>query len=272
MRNFSFTIYNLSLKKMGKVRQRFLGIDEIEEQQKKEQKERAERKKMDAGEESQEEVQETAEAPKKLKKTATSTRGKKHGSKYEKAQSQIDEAKEYSIAEAVELLKKVSFAKFDESVELHLNVSGEGMKGEVSLPHSTGRTVRVVVLDDAVLKEIEDGNINFDVLIAHPSQMPKIAKFARTLGPKGLMPNPKAGTVSTDPEAAAEKFKKGSIRWKSESKAPIVHQMIGKLSAEPTQIAENAQAFIDSVGAKNITSAYISASMTPSVKLLMQSA
>lgn len=258
---------------MGKVRQRFLGIEEIEEQQKQEQKERAERKKMETGDDvSVDESHEEAEtAPKAKKAAATSSRGKKHGAKYEKALSQIDQSKQYEITEAVELVKKVSFAKFDESIELHLNVASEGLKGEVSLPHSTGRTVRVVVLDDAVMKEIEDGNINFDVLVAHPSQMPKIAKFARTLGPKGLMPNPKAGTVSTDPEGAAEKFKKGSIRWKSESKAPIIHQMIAKKSADTKEIVKNAQAFIDSVGLKNITSAFISASMTPSVKLKLQS-
>ncbi len=263
---------------MGKVRQRFLGIDEIEEQQKKEQKERAEQKKMEAkaahddSDESQVKAEEVENEPKKKKsKKAEVVSSKKHGSKYEKAKASFDGTKEMNIEEAVALLKKIAFAKFDESVELHINVSEEGLRGEVSLPHSTGRTVRVAVLNDAILEELEAGTINFDILVAHPSQMSKLAKYARTLGPKGLMPNPKAGTVSTDPEAAAEKFKLGSIRWKSESKATIVHQMIGKLSAEPKQIEENAVAFIASVGPKNITSAFISATMTPSVKLSIQS-
>ncbi|MBP9691262.1 hypothetical protein KBD81_04250 [Candidatus Woesebacteria bacterium] len=265
---------------MGKVRQRFLGIDEIEEQQKKEQKERAEQKKMEAkaAPKDQDETEPEAEVAaeekvtkkKKAKKEAVVST-KKHGSKYEKAKASFDATKEFDIAEAVALVKKIAFAKFDESVELHINVDKEGLRGEVSLPHSTGRTVRVAILNDAVLEELEGGTINFDILVAHPSQMSKLAKYARTLGPKGMMPNPKAGTVSTDPEAAAAKFKLGSIRWKSESKAMVVHQMIGKLSAEPIQIEENATAFIASVGPNNITSAYISATMTPSVKLSIQS-
>ena len=258
---------------MGKVRTRFFGIDEIEEQQKKEQKERAERKKT---EQSSEEVAEDTEAQqketkKKQKKIVPSIAARKHGKKFADARKKINPKTSYKLPDAIELLKKVSFAKFDESVELHLNLFKEGLRGEVSLPHSTGRTVRVVVLDDAVLKDIENGTIEFDVLIAHPSQMPKIAKFARTLGPKGLMPNPKAGTVSAEPEKTAEKFKKGSLRWKSESKAPLIHQMIAKLSAEPSQIEENATAFMESVGYKNIKDAYIAATMTPSIKLEIQS-
>lgn len=258
---------------MGKVRTRFLGIDEIEEQQKKVQKERAERKKMEHEPEEAEEVTEPQEKEnkKKQKKTVSTVASRKHGKKFAEARKKIDPKKEYTLTDAIELLKKVSFAKFDESVELHLNVLKEGLRGEVSLPHTTGRAIRVVVLDDAVLNDIENGNIEFDVLIAHPSQMPKIAKFARVLGPKGLMPNPKAGTVSTEPEKTAEKFKKGSLRWKTESKAPIIHQMISKLSADTSQIEENAKAFMESVGYKNIKDAFIAATMTPGVKLEIQS-
>ena len=257
---------------MGKVRTRFLGIDEIEEQQKKEAKERAERKKMEHDEETEETTEETEkETKKKQKKAVHAVSARKHGKKFAEARKKVDPKQAYKLTDAIELLKKVSFAKFDESVELHVNVLKEGMRGEVNLPHATGRTVRVVVLDDAVLTDIADGKIEFDVLIAHPSQMPKIAKFARVLGPKGLMPNPKAGTVSTEPEKTAEKFKKGSLRWKTESKAPIIHQMIAKLSAETSQIEENATAFLESVGYKNIKEAYIAATMTPSVKLEIQS-
>ncbi len=258
---------------MGKVRTRFLGIDEIEEQQKKEQKERAERKKMESGAENEEENidEQKADKKKKSKKSVPVSSAKKHGDKYAKAKKQVDPKAVYKLTDAIELLKKISFAKFDESVELHLNVLKDGMRGEVSLPHSTGRTVRVAILDDAVLKEIENGKIEFDILIAHPSQMPKIAKYARVLGPKGLMPNPKAGTVSPEPEKAAEKFQKGSVRWKTESKAPIIHQMIGKLSAENAKLEENAKAFMESVGYKNIKDAYIAATMTPSLKLELAS-
>ncbi len=257
---------------MGKVRTRFLGIDEIEEQQKKEAKERAERKKLEHADEPEEESEEAEkETKKKQKKTAPAVSARKHGKKFAEARKKVDPKQSYKLTDAIELLKKVSFAKFDESVELHINVLKDGLRGEVSLPHATGRTVRVAVLDDAILKDIENGTIEFDVLIAHPSQMPKIAKFARVLGPKGLMPNPKAGTVSTEPEKTAEKFKKGSLRWKAEAKAPIIHQMVAKLSFETSQIEDNAKAFMESVGYKNIKEAYIAATMTPSVKLEIQS-
>jgi len=254
---------------MGKVRTRFLGIDEIEVQQKKEQKERAELKKIeskDTQKEAPEVEEKKVEKKSKVKKVISSSQ-KKHGSKHQKARTQVDERKEYELGEAIALLKKLTFAKFDETVELHLNMEKDGIRGEVSLPHATGKVIRVLVLDDKVLKDIEDGTINFDVLVAHPSQMPKIAKYARTLGPKGLMPNPKAGTVSTDPEAAAEKFKTGSLRWKTEPKAPIIHQMIGKISADAAHLEENASAFLTAVGTHNILSGFIAATMTPSIKL-----
>ena len=97
----------------------------------------------------------------------------------------------------------------------------------------------------------------------------KYEQFAKILGPKGLMPNPKTGTVSTEPDKVAEKFRNGSTRWKSESKFPIIHQIIGKKSLDNKAIIENIKAFIESVGVKNITSAYIAGSMTPSVQIVV---
>lgn len=254
---------------MGKIRTRFIGIEEIEEQQKKEQKEKASKKRIVKTDvEGENKNIETSRKEDNSKKVTKKT--KQRGSKYQKAKAKIDQNKEYSLQDAVELLKKVSFAGFDESVELHVNVESEGMRGEVSLPHSTGKVKKVAVLDDKILKDIESGEINFDILIATPAQMPKLAKYARILGPKGLMPNPKAGTISSEPNEVAKKFEKGAIRWKSESKMPIIHQTISKLSAETKDIVENAQAFIDSVGSKKIKTVFISATMTPSVRIALQ--
>src|SRR4030067_3160480 len=95
--------------------------------------------------------------------------------------------------------------------------------------------------------------------------MPRLAKQAKVLGPKGLMPNPKAGTISDKPEEVAKKFLKGSIRWKTEAKAPLIHQMIGKISFEDKMLADNALAFLTSIGKNHILSAYIKTTMSPSV-------
>lgn len=256
---------------MGKIRTRFIGIEEIEKQQKEDQKKRSSEKKVEKGEEenqNQEVKVETSnkKSKKKDKKLNVHVRGKK----YQEALKKIDEKKEYQLQEAVETLKKIAFAKFEESVELHINVLNEGLRGEIELPHSTGKTVRVAIVSDTLLETIDKGIIDFDILIAHPSFMPKLAKYAKTLGPKGLMPNPKAGTISPNPEEAAKKFEKGMLRWKAESKFPIVHQLIGKLPHETNALVENATAFLNSVGRKNIKNAFIKSTMSPSLKLNLE--
>jgi len=124
-----------------------------------------------------------------------------------------------------------------------------------------------VIVDDKVIENIGDGKLDFDVLISHPSYMSKLAKFARTLGPKGLMPNPKAGTISTEPEIAAKKFMAGSVNWKNEPKFPLIHQMVGKISLGSKEIAENISALIKSVDTKKIISVHIASTMTPGLKI-----
>lgn len=284
---------------MGKVKTRTLGNEEVEKEQKAEQKRRSAEKKASKktedgkikvqgmkGGERMKQVEVGDEAMAKMAKaqkildqkpdSVEATRGKDkakkikvkvRGKKYQKVKKLVDTKKMYSIKDAVNLLKKLKFAKFDESVELHLNVDVEGLKGEVELPHATGKTTKVRIVDDKVLEEIEKGKLDFDILITHPQYMPKLAKFAKVLGPKGLMPNPKAGTISPKPEEVAKKFSKGAIRWKTEPKAPIIHQMIGKISLEEKAIGENASAFLAVVGKAHIHSAFIKTTMSPSVKL-----
>ena len=263
---------------MGKIRTKIIGDENLEKKQKQEAKLRAEAKKIAKKAEKVEkksDVKEVAEEKKdkkpeeKIKKRKSTKKQISTGrsEKYKAALKKIDKKKIYTIKDAVKTLKAISYAKFDESVELHLNTLETGLKGEVTLPHSTGKTVKVAIVDDALLEKIDKGQIDFDVLISHPSFMAKLAKYARVLGPKGLMPNPKAGTIGPEPEKLAEKFKKGSIRWKTEAKAPIIHQMIGKLSAEDKVLIENASAFISSVEAKNITKGFLTATMTPSLQI-----
>ena len=274
---------------MGKIRTRILGLEEVEQKQKKEQKEKAAEKKkirapglkggermvaVEVGEKEVEKMEkakkilETAEKKeeKKQRKIKLKTRGKN----YQQAKNQIDKNKLYSIKEAISLLKKIKYTKFDESVELHLNVDKAGLKGEIELPYSTGKKMQVVIVDDKILSEIEKGQINFDVLIAHPSFMPKLVKFARILGPKGLMPNPKNGTISPNPQEAAKKFQKGLLHWKTESKFPLIHQMLGKISQKEEELEENIKAFLKAVGLAHIKAAFLKTTMSPSVRLNLE--
>jgi len=259
---------------MGKIKARLIGDLEIEQKQKEEQKRKAQEKKLKKKAEPKK-VNEEENKKSEVKKlsaleTKSALKNKKQGKKYQTAKAKIEAGKFYSLEEAVSLLKKINFTKFDSSVELHLNVDSVGLKGEVSLPYSIGKKLRVAILDDALLAEIEQGQINFDVLIAHPAFMPKLAKYARLLGPKGLMPNPKAGTVSSEPEKVAAKFAQGVIRWKTEAKYPLIHQLVAKLSADEKNIVANIKEFIKSVGKNHIKKAFIKSTMSPALKINLE--
>lgn len=270
---------------MGKVKPRSLGLEEVEEKQKKKQKEKAEEKKMlkkakkpsfaeaspDAkamGDKSADKVVKKTSFAKALKVKPKEVKVKSRGKKYKEAIKLIDKTKLYSVETAVSILKKIKITKFDESVELHFVVDETGLKGEVELPHSTGKVLRIAVVDDKILADLEKGKIAFDILITHPSFMPKLAKFAKVLGPKGLMPNPKAGTISPKPEEVVKKFERGVLRWKTEVKFPLIHQMIGKISFEEKKLIENAKKLINSVTTNHIIKAYMKSTMSPSIKII----
>ncbi|MEK7523243.1 MAG: hypothetical protein AAB569_06665 [Patescibacteria group bacterium] len=259
---------------MGKVKPRLIGDTEIEEKQKKEQKAKSMEKKMLKKDvKSDEKIvgverdRPAVNIEKKEKKVIKSKTSTAKGKKYLEAKKMIENNKFYSLKNAVAILKMMKLVKFDQSVELHFTVDKTCLKGEVELPFSTGKIVRVKVVDDSVLSDLEKGKIEFDVLVTHPSFMPKLAKFAKVLGPKGLMPNPKAGTVSTKPEEIVKKFEKGMLRWKTEAKFPLIHQMIGKISNEEKNLIANAEKFIEAVGKSHIQNAFIKTTMSPSVKL-----
>jgi large subunit ribosomal protein L1 len=176
--------------------------------------------------------------------------------------------------EGVSLLLSLPKARFDETVELHVNTT-EKINGTVQLPHGSGKTVRVATLApssdpqgaEALLKEIESGKISFDVLIATPDAMPKLARVAKVLGPKGLMPNPKNGTVTPNVADAKAKFAGGQLSFKTESKSPIVHIALGKLSFGKEKLSENIQSVIAAMDATKVTSIYLKSTMSPSIKL-----
>lgn len=250
-----------------------IGLEEVEKEQKKEQKSRAKDKKVSKKETrnskqetkiKEQDVKSEVKEETKRKKVA---KARVRGLKYRKAKDQILKDKSYSLPEAILLLKQIKYAKFDESVELHMNTTDSGLRGEITLPHPTGKSTRAVIVDDKLIDSIAAGKIEFDILVSHPSYMPKLAKFAKILGPRGLMPNPKTGTISVKPEEVVKKFQGGQIRWKGEAKSPLIHQMIGKISADDKALIENAQAFIQAVGTGKIKQAFIKTTMSPSLKI-----
>jgi large subunit ribosomal protein L1 len=275
---------------MGKIRIKTLGDEEQEKEQKKKQQQRAEAKKVeatkkDAEEKTDEAVKETAapaeeETPKedkraKKKEKFAGKKTQKHSTKYLSVSEVIDRNKKYKLAEAVAILPKLQRAKFDKTVELHINTIDKGISGNVTLPHGTGKATRVVIANQSedakavedLVKKIEGGQIEFDILIATPDTMPKLAKVARILGPKGLMPNPKNGTVTPKPQEIAKKFEGGQMNFKTEAKFPLLHMPVGKVSFGDKKLEENVKAAIQAISTKNIKTVTIKSTMSPGIKL-----
>jgi large subunit ribosomal protein L1 len=274
---------------MGKIRIKTLGDEEQEKVDTKKAQARAEAKKAReeaearrAAAEGTQEVKvvekpvEKEEEPKKkveIKKATTSK--KKKSNSYQKALTLIDKTKTYKLAEALPLLEKMKRTKFDETVELHVNTVEKGISGSLTLPHGTGKATRVIIADvtqdekavDDLIKNIESGKIEFDVLVATPSTMPKLAKVARVLGPRGLMPNPKNGTVTPKPEDVAKKFTGGQFNYKTEAKFPILHLSVGKLSFGDKKLEENITTAVKAIQTKNIRSVTLKSTMSPGIKL-----
>ncbi len=214
--------------------------------------------------------QETSEKKKKEKKARV------RSNRYKEVAGMVDKKKLYPLTEAITLVKKTSLTKFDGTVELHINLNPMSLgdtkgdyRGTVSLPHGTGKEVRVAIADDAILAKIESGTIDFDVLVAHPSMMPKLAKLAKTLGPKGLMPNPKNGTVSPTPEKRAKELAHGQVNFKAEPGNPIIHMGVGKVSFDEKKLAENIQAILTSIGMPKISRVTLASTMGPGIKVAL---
>lgn len=187
--------------------------------------------------------------------------------KYLEAKAKVDNSKTYSIPEAVKLVKETSYSKFDGSVELHLLVKKAGISANVALPHFAGKEKKIEVASDETIKKLAGGKIDFDALLATPEMMPKLVPYARILGPKGLMPNPKTGTLIKTARDA-EKFSGNTLNLKTEKDAPLIHTTIGKVSQAGKELVENIEAVLASLGGtKQIVRVYAKASMGPSVKL-----
>lgn len=242
-------------------------------------------------------VSEEAKEKPKVEQKPPRTRAERAGKKYREAAKQIEKSKTYTLAEAVDLASKTSPTKFDGTVELHINLAvdpkqaDQNVRDMVSLPHGRGKSLKVAVLaegdealkakkagadmagSDTLLSALDKEQIDFDVLISVPALMPRLGKYAKLLGPRGLMPNPKSGTVTTDVARAVKEAKAGRVEYRVDESG-IVHLGIGKVSFGPQKLLENAQAVVSSVRAAKppsvkgayIKSTYVASTMGPSIK------
>lgn len=240
---------------------------------------------------------EAEENKKRGPKPVTRPLAERRGKKYQEVAKKIETGKVYGVAEALDLATQTSTTKFDSSVEMHVRLgvdprqADQNIRATVSLPHGTGKDVRVAVFapesehaaakkagadvigDEDFTKQLDKETIDFDVLVATPQYMPKLGKYARLLGPRGLMPNPKSGTVAADVAKAVTEAKAGKVEYRVDKQA-IVHLSIGKVSFGADKLADNAKTFIDSLQAQKpssikgvyVHSATVTTTMGPGIK------
>ncbi len=222
----------------------------------------------------------------------------RRGKNYRNVAGKVDQTKVYSLKDALELAVQTNPAKFDASVEIHVRMgvdprqADQNIRATVSLPHGTGKKIRVAVFapeadaaaakkagadiagDEDFTKLLDKGEIDFDVLIATPAYMPRLGKYARLLGPKGLMPNPKSGTVATDVSKAVVEAKAGKVEYRVDKQATI-HLSIGKVSFGAKKLEDNAKAFFNSLQSQKpsslksnyVKSTAIATTMGPGIKV-----
>ena len=226
------------------------------------------------------------------------SRLERRGKSYRSVAEHVEAGKVYSLAEALEVATKTNPSKFDASVEIHVRLgvdprqADQNIRSTVVLPNGSGKSVRVAVFapesdhaaakaagadvvgDETFIKQLDKEDLNFDVLVATPQYMPKLGKYARLLGPRGLMPNPKSGTVATDVAKAVTEAKAGKVEYRVDKQA-IVHLSIGKVSFGAAKLEQNARAFFDSLQSQKPTSlksafvksTNISTTMGPGIKV-----
>ena len=242
-------------------------------------------------------AEKAAEPEKKVgPKPVTRSRLERRGKNYRKANEKVEKGKAYSLEEAIKLAIETSPVKFDATLEMHFRLgvdprqADQNIRATVTLPAGTGKDVRVAVFapldlaktakaagadiaeDEEFTKRLDKEQLDFDVLISTPQYMPKLGKYARLLGPKGLMPNPKAGTVTTDIEKAVKEAKAGKIEYRVDKQA-IVHVGLGKVSFGADKLMENVNAFVESLKSQKpasikgqyVKSVYVSTTMGPSI-------
>jgi large subunit ribosomal protein L1 len=239
--------------------------------------------------EAKKEVKETTKGKKAEKKSKRATKkeaAKKsnRSEKYKKASEEAEKSKRYTVTEAVERTKKGSYSKFDGTLEVHMNTNNKNMRGLVSLPFASGKKLTVlafgkdasesgadIVGDDEKISSIQKGKVDFDVVVTTADWMPKLAKIAAILGPRGLMPNPKSGTITTDLKKAVTDIQSGKVEYKTDRNAQTMHLSIGKVSQSSEEIVANVKTLVNSIGKTRIKKVVLAPTMGPGVKVDMNS-
>ncbi len=222
-------------------------------------------------------------------------KAKPRSKKYQEAIKDLDRSKTYPLTEAVEMVKKLNYAKFNATLEAHINTAALGLRGLVSLPYASGKKLRILAFgkgadqsgatffgSDEIIEEINKGKVNFDLVVTTPEWMPKLAKVARILGPRGLMPNPKNGTITSTEDGlkkAVEGFQSGKTEYeqsskqvyKTESKAPVIHLGLGKLDQPTEELSANIKTLLQTIGKTKVKKVSLSPTMGPSVKVDLSS-
>lgn len=283
---------------MGKIRIKHLGLEELEEQEKNRRRRQREQKKIRkekkakvpglkggerlvemTAEEEVERLAKIAEEEEKIKqelqqqevKKETKKRPKKtRSASYRKAIAKINPDKKYPIKQAVKLLKEISYSRFNGAIEAHINTIKVGIRGFINFPHGIGKERKIAIADEQLIKDVAQGSIDFDILVASPQMMPKLAKVAKILGPRNLMPNPKTGTIADDPHKLAQELKKGKTEYKTEAKFPIIHQIIGRIDFDDDKLIDNFNSLISAIGPNNISSVTLAATMSPGIKIALE--
>ncbi len=223
----------------------------------------------------------------KPKKTLKPGKVKYRSKKYQEATKDLDKTKRYSLNEALDLVQKTSYTDFKGTVEVHINTNIKNIRGLVSLPFVTGKKLTilafgpstgsrqvkeledmgVIVGDEVTLEEIEKGKINFDVLVTTPQWMSKLAKVAKVLGPRGLMPSPKNGTITEDLKKAVTELQGGKIEYKTEKDQLVIHLGIGKVNQPVDEISQNIKVLFNAIGKTKVKKLTLSPTMGPGIKV-----
>lgn len=271
---------------MGKTKMAVMD-DSVAEESKKANKEK-EAAIVDAAEEKQASetpAEDTKEAAKE-KKVKASKRAQKKGkakfrsARYKEAAEKVEKSKRYGLAEAIEAAKSSSYSKFDGSMELHIGTGAKNIRGLVSLPFASGKKLKIlafgkgaensgadIIGDDAKLNEIIRGITSFDVMVTTAEWMPKLARAAKILGPRGLMPSPKNGTITEDLKKAVTEIQSGKVEYKTEKNGQVIHLSVGKVSQASDEIAQNTKILFNAIGRTKVKKIVISPSMGMGIKV-----
>lgn len=206
-------------------------------------------------------------------KTVTAGKPRHRSDRYKAAASSVDTTRSYPLQQALELATKGSYSKFDGTISLHIRIQrgkkaeSDSIRGLLQLPHGSGKTVNAAILTEDLIDAIaKDGKTSFDIVIATPALMPKVAKIAKILGPQGKMPSPKAGTVSDKPEEVLAALQSGRVEYRADG-GNIIHQAIGKVSWDIVKLVENASAVLGALSGYQLLSVTASATMGPGVRV-----